>query len=249
MSVQVQLRNHLLIPFGVPKWDIENVRFVGVSTTGTFVESSTNCAYIDVNAKQPLTFGRFCDVFPNSRVAAEEDDPVVAFRMIRGAILNQCEIGTKYEESFFASYCDYCVEHVARVKRLADLYSDGHEEHKHPNLIFRALLPLPQAHIYCRDPFSPTFGFVPERMHKIDFAFWNGHELIAIEIDGSSHVGSAEHVRKDRHLQRSGVKVIHILNEEITQHGGAVIDRLLSRELLRFEDNGAPLCNPLGFPF
>ena len=71
-------------------------------------------------------------------------------------------------------------------------------------------------------------------MFKVDFAFWTGKNFVAVEIDGSSHVGNERHVTKDRMLQRAGVQVIHILNSEVLQHGNEVIERLLPREITNF---------------
>jgi len=95
-------------------------------------------------------------------------------------------------------------------------------------------MPLPQAHLYQNDPMEDDFHFAPNKMMKVDFAFWTGKGLVAIEIDGSSHSGSEAHIRKDRLLQRSGVHVIHILNNEISKYGMKVIDRLLPREMTLF---------------
>lgn len=93
---------------------------------------------------------------------------------------------------------------------------------------------MPQAHLYQSNPLEDDFSFVPSRMMKVDFAFWTGKRLIAVEIDGGSHIGSEAHVEKDRLLQRSDVHVVHILNGEITKHGQKVIRRLLPPELTDF---------------
>jgi very-short-patch-repair endonuclease len=86
---------------------------------------------------------------------------------------------------------------------------------------------------------------------KVDFAFWTGKRLIAIEIDGGSHIGSESHVEKDRLLQRSDVFVIHILNNEIGKYGTKVIERLLPAEITEFwkSAEGQWRSNPLGLPF
>ena len=83
-------------------------------------------------------------------------------------------------------------------------------------------------------------------MFKVDFAFWTGEELVAIEIDGGSHIGSEKHVRKDRMLQRAGVPVIHILNKEVEEHPDAVIRRLLPDQISEFWNHLSPYpYNPL----
>ena len=69
---------------------------------------------------------------------------------------------------------------------------------------------------------------------KVDFAFWTGKRLVAVEIDGGSHIGSDSHIEKDRLLQRSGVHVVHILNSEITKYRVKVVKRLLPPEITSF---------------
>jgi very-short-patch-repair endonuclease len=71
-------------------------------------------------------------------------------------------------------------------------------------------------------------------MYKVDFAFCTGQRLVAVEIDGSSHVGSPGHVWKDRHLMRAGVHVVHILNAELVQHGTRAVTELLPNDVLSF---------------
>lgn len=74
-------------------------------------------------------------------------------------------------------------------------------------------------------------------MFKVDFAFWTGKRIIAIEIDGSSHVGSELHIRKDRMLQKAGVMVIHILNSELLKYGVKTLEKLLPKEIVQYWTN------------
>ncbi len=105
---------------------------------------------------------------------------------------------------------------------------------------FQFLLPLPQAHVYL---FDPLFGhseefdeFVPPHMYKLDFLFWSGQRLLAVEIDGPSHIGEATQVVRERNLQRAGVTVIHIMNGEIFEFGSKVITELLPHDLMLFSE-------------
>jgi hypothetical protein len=100
--------------------------------------------------------------------------------------------------------------------------------------MFDAVLPLPQAHLYLHDPLSEKYSFCPDNMFKVDFAFWTGKEIVAVEIDGESHVGNREHVRKDRLMQRAGVHVVHILNNEIREFAQKTITKLLPKEIVEF---------------
>jgi hypothetical protein len=50
----------------------------------------------------------------------------------------------------------------------------------------------------------------------------------------SSHIGSENHVTKDRLLLRAGVQVVHILNSEVKEFGEKVVTRLLPRSITRY---------------
>jgi len=95
-------------------------------------------------------------------------------------------------------------------------------------------MPLPQAHLYLEDPFREYWQFIPEKMVKVDFAFWTGRDIVAVEIDGASHIGNPNHVTKDRALLRAGVQVVHILNNELMEYGEKAIDCLLPDSITRF---------------
>lgn len=61
---------------------------------------------------------------------------------------------------------------------------------------------------------------------RVDFAFWTGEKFYAVEIDGNEPDGYAADVRRDRLLRRAGIDVIHVLNNEIMQHGVNLIKAL-----------------------
>jgi hypothetical protein len=105
--------------------------------------------------------------------------------------------------------------------------------------------------IYLSDPLHENYSFVPDRMVKVDFAFWAGTDILAVEIDGSSHVGSESHIQKDRMLQRVGVPVFHILNAELLKHGQRVITHLLPPGVTHYWKSAEASFrwNPLGIPF
>ena len=231
--VQIKIKNQLLIPFGGPKWSIERINVVGVSTTGTYIESDTPLAYINKAESRALRLRHFTSVMPGDW--PDIRDRGAAIEIIRNHFRDKCELGTDYEKKFIDLYFEYCAD-----KTTVPAYLSGREPkdlgapYDDDAWIFEALLPLPQAHLYQENPLEGHFSFVPSRMMKVDFVFWTGKRLVAVEIDGGSHIGSDAHVEKDRLLQRAGVHVIHILNSEITKYGKTVIERLLPQEVTDF---------------
>jgi very-short-patch-repair endonuclease len=233
--VQIKIPDQLLIPFGGPKWSIERISVVGVSTTGTYLQSDTPLAYVDRSKECALRLRDFKTVIPGNW----EDgmDSLAAMRVIQQHLREKCELATSSEKQFLDLYFDYCRECVTPPDYIERLYEKEDERpvpYNNMDWMFDAMMPLPQAHLYQNDPLEDNFHFAPSRMMKVDFAFWTGKRLIAVEIDGSSHSGSESHIRKDRLLQRSGVHVVHILNGEVAKHGLKVIRRLLPPEITKF---------------
>ena len=66
-------------------------------------------------------------------------------------------------------------------------------------------------------------------MQKVDFAFWAGHRMIAIEIDSDNKL-LPDVIRRDRRYRDSGIEVIHILNSEIERFMSSIMD-ILPQEL------------------
>ena len=233
--VQVEITDQLLVPFGGPKWSIERIGVVGVSTAATYIQSDTPLAYINKAAKSPLRLDQFKKVVPGNFPEIEDCDD--ALRYVLEHLKSKCEVATPHERKFLDLYFTFIHQRVQPPPYLKSSNKKRDEygnPYNTPAWVFQALFPLPQAHLYQADPLEGTFSFAPNRMMKVDFAFWTGKKFVAVEIDGESHVGSAAHVQKDRRLQRAGVEVIHILNSELDKYGVKVIERLMPVEVTKF---------------
>jgi hypothetical protein len=228
VPVNFRINKHVVLPFGCPKWDINNIRISGVSTEGTYFSSDTKCAYIDMSAKQPLRIAQFLQLMPDASTSFPKfSDPIDSLCFMRDFLISNCEVQTAHEKKFLSLYFDYILGMVI-------FEEDGlRHTYRDINWLFWALIPLPQAHLYARDPFVPWHrqSYHPERMFKVDFAFWTGTRLVAVEIDGGSHIGNPNHVIKDRMLSRAGVLVVHILNDELDQHSYYNIMKLLPDDI------------------
>lgn len=250
--IQIKIPGQLLVPFGGPKWSIEQISVVGVSTSGTYVQSETPLAHIDKARARALRLRDFKETVPGDWDGAIEIlETRPALDKIQKHLRERCDLATDSERRFLDLYFEYCRQAVALPRFLANSYPERSESPTPWNdeeWVFDALLPLPQAHLYHSDPLQDDFQFVPKKMMKVDFAFWTGKHFIAVEIDGSSHAGNEDHVRKDRLLQRAGVQVVHILNSEILKHGIKVIERLLPSEITKFWRSAEESyrCNPFG---
>ena len=226
--VEITIRDHLIIPFGGPKWNIANIRVTGVSTGATYLQSDTPCAYIDKARSEPLR------IHSLSRYVPESIDDVGAHDRIyedyRRCLRKYCDERSEYERRFLDNYLDYCIDITTPPAH----WDKSKPPYDHPAWRHLCLLPLPQAHLYCIDPLSRHFSYTPDNMFKVDFAFWTGSKLVAVEIDGRSHIGDETHIRKDRMLRGAGVDIYHVTNSEVIKHGTSLIQRILPKEIVEY---------------
>ncbi len=229
MTVKILLEEHLIIPFGCPKWDINKIKLVGVSTKATYLESSIPCVYINKRDEKATRMTSFTSVFPvpsggfpNIKNASK------SLKYIRDYIKKTCKLDTPSENNFLEIYFDYC-----QSQEPSYLMPDSYIPTYYTDCWFDALLPLPQAHIYVGNTLEKKL--IPDKMYKVDFAFWTGNKIIAVEIDGDGKPAS-DIIPRDRMLEEAGIQVIHILNSEINKHGKKIIDLLLPYPISSFLD-------------
>jgi hypothetical protein len=232
----MRIDDHLIIPFGCPKWDISKINIISVSTGATYLSSETPCVYINKTNQCPVILQDFTNVFPSSEKFPEIYDSFESLEYIKNYLLKNCQIQTEYEikflEIYFNYFRDFVKEKIAHYKRYSISPFPNCKEDI--DWIFNILFPLPQAHLYVENPLdNNNYNYIPQRMVKMDFAFWTGQKIVAVEIDGASKP-SASQVPRDRMLQRAGVELIHILNEEIVTFGSKIIESLLPISITKF---------------
>jgi hypothetical protein len=165
-TITVKVPGHLLIPFGVEKWRIEDIKVSAVSTDATFFESSAPLCHIDTNRADALRLNQISSVLPMKRYP-DGGTPAEDVGSIHKLLENGCQMDATSESKFLSLYFEYLLE---RMSPTAAPYWPPARE---PQWGYEALLPLPQAHLYVSDPLGDPFGpnFIPERMFKADFAF------------------------------------------------------------------------------
>ncbi|HXV79862.1 MAG TPA: hypothetical protein VEG60_08285 [Candidatus Binatia bacterium] len=240
------IEDHLIIPFGyTQKKEIYRVHLLSVGPGGVWLQSQTPAVHIQRNTKQPLTFQQFNSTFGVKHFPAEtsiQESWSAANTIIQGLIPSP----TVHENQFLEAYFDYIWEDYNYT---ADAFEEN--EDKIPQFaLFNALLPIPQAWFYVHDPLKQTpwsnISF-PVDCYRVDFAFWDGLQLYAIEIDGNKP-NFAYHIERDRRLRSSGIEVIHILNSELAKHKWVAVQQLLPIKLKRHwaeTDVDPPTTNPL----
>jgi hypothetical protein len=223
---RVNIEGHLVLPFGTAtKADIGRIRLMCVEATGIHLESDVPVVYINKNDRKPLMLASFEDVFAVNPTAFDGDrlnkDEQYGLDFICGKIKEHNPNMTKYEELFANLYFECIADrHLSERPWLTK---------RERGSVYSALLPIPEMQIYVTDPLD-YHSWEPSNNFRVDYGFWDGKQLIAIEIDGSEPSGYARDVRRDRLLRRAGVDVIHVLNTEIEQHRARALTALLPEQ-------------------
>jgi hypothetical protein len=226
MPTRFHIPDHLILPFGTAqKFDIERIKLSSAGANGIYFTSDIPCVYIDRSKKRPLTLFDFTNVFPITDLdlgsAPEEcrTNVIAGLDFIHEFIRKFMPSPTKFDIRFLQLYFDH-------IKGKSSGSSKG------PRVAYNAMLPIPEMQVYVHDPLVDDWtAFEPTNNFRVDFGFWTGTQLVAVEIDGHEPEGYSQDVRRDRLLRRADVDVIHILNTEIMQHSDRVIGTLLPDEI------------------
>ena len=215
----VHIDDHLILPFGTAtKADITRIHLLRVATDGIRLQSDVPVVHIDKREKKPLTLSDFLKVFKGYENELVFDDERAGAEAICSELKKNNPNMTRYEGLFLDHYFSLVTDrhlgkYVSSMKKDYSLYS--------------ALLPIPEMQIYVADPLNDKADYEPSNNFRVDYGFWNGQQLIAIEIDGAEPAGYARDIRRDRMLRRAGIDVIHILNVELEKHGEDAVGLLL----------------------
>jgi len=168
-------------------------------------------------------------VFGRGRDSSPKGDDVTATLDFMHQTIGQhmpTETTTRHEAAFLKHYFEFVKDHPFIKKPFAR---------------YNALLPIPQMQLYVHDTLDfGRWSFEPNNNFRVDFGFWTGTKLIAVEMDGNNPEGYAGDVRRDRLLRRADVDVIHILNTEIEKHGRDLMVPLLPQSIV-FDWTEAPV--------
>jgi len=216
---KIHIADHLILPFGTArKFDLNRIKLSSVAADGIYFTADVPCIYIDRGRKQPLTINECGSVFGYDEKAPEAQDVESALEFVRNRVEAFIPEPTNFQISFLTLYFQWLKDLLKEKSPFSRL---------EPFQLYNALLPVPEMQIYVEDPLQEDWPFEPTNNFRVDFGFWTGTQLLAIEIDGNDPGGYARDLRRDRLLRRANVNVIHILNTEITLHGKILINALL----------------------
>ncbi|MBI3513472.1 MAG: hypothetical protein HY060_05320 [Proteobacteria bacterium] len=210
---------------GSDRWVIP---YGGATTAGP---SALDRITLETTARRPL---RLSDGwrFAEQPTAAHLIDRAAQFAFLRDQLKHFCDPWAPHQGRFLDAYFAFIAHQVARdaaslQARLApfgDLY-------RVEDFGFAALRPLPRAHV----PDGAT-------SIAVDFAFWTGAELIALDLADTRRTRrqrAAAHAR----LGQAGAHVVELAAEAVTADG-AGLATLLPAPLVRFCDGEALPASP-----
>ena len=261
--MQFNVKGSVILLFATnKKWDLNNVKLKAVTAQGIFFDASCPALVIDQTAKNPIRLGDAESVleaagkdtsYSHLKTAygwdsKKCDDVAFILDILRQETLALCGGDvTPFEKRFIELFFRCLQEDAERNLEMAKDSPRAERWLAHAKAVFDALMPIPQAWFYCHDPLEPR-TFIPENAFRVDFAFWTGEEFLVVEIDGKEPNGYAADVRRDRLLRRAGIDVIHVLNDEIMQHGVKVIRALLPSKIIPGPRNSESYI-PFSIPF
>src|SRR5215467_622447 len=265
----VHVPDYLILPFGrAVKSDLQKINLSAVSADGLYFSTDVPIIFIRKADKKPISIGSFEDILGviSSDYFRRDDkeQEQVLLDYICTTLKSHNPNMTPWEEAFLDFY-------FGTLKTLAaahhgtdrgEILSDAEQKfgvpwrwafrnrYKSITDVWRALLPIPELQLYVQDPLAETVSYQPDNNFRVDYGFWDGTKLTAVEIDGAEPEGYARDIKRDRLLKRAGIEVIHILNMELGRHKARALVQLLPISFFGFDwDYEGNRPYPDGIPF
>jgi hypothetical protein len=202
-KLQTDVSGVLLIPFGVERFAIEDLAVARRSDGGAHVPGSFPCAVIDRNRRLPLRLNNSFYDLAFKPLDATEDDLA---SNLRDCIKLECDIwNTKalgFVDGYFEALKRLVVADEAAIAREAVGFGKLFDNR---DWIFSAPRPLPRAHLIVgeTDP-------IP-----VDFAFWTGSALVALDLSAGSMMPAKARERERRLLQADIELIVSIPSNDV----------------------------------
>jgi hypothetical protein len=246
-TLSVHLPGYMILPYGrAMKSDLQKISLSAVSTDGLYFSTNVTAILINKAEQKPIRLADFenhISTVGSSSLASDEQILDYMCDALKAHNPNM----TPYEQMFLELY--FGLLKVFRTDYRRDNWKVATEARRQIGLrydvagydsitdVWRALLPIPELQLYVRDPLSDWESYQPNNNLRVDYGFWDGKRLIAVEIDGAEPAGYARDIRRDRLLKKAGVTVIHILNIELMKHQSLALLKSLPRYFFGFDWN------------
>jgi hypothetical protein len=210
MSIRAKRgENRLTVPYGVEEWTHD-----GANAAPT-VE-------IDRALASPLRLNTMPWHFPTApdllRLAATAE----RLDFLRANLQSLCGLWDRLQHLFLDRYFGAIAATIdAHEPELTAALGPSAGLFKPCDWSFSALCPLPRAHV----PLDASYAGARVR---VDFAFWTGSALIAVELSGAATMSRARRTELET-LKRSGIEAIEMTGEALERGGARAFAPILDR--------------------
>ena len=218
----------LLIPYGLERWSDDYLVPAGPGGPAT---CRVPHVVVEPPRREPLRLHDGPYDFAEAPPLQDLAEPAAQLDFLRAYHDRQCSLWGKFQKRFVAQYFAFVAAEVERNRQeLEDRVADFHGLYNYRDWLFSALRPLPRAHLELPDG----------SMTRVDFAFWTGETLLAIDLTGNQTSGAAMEERAER-LRDRGIVRIEIANAALA---AGDLTGLLPSALLRFWEHAPIPCGP-----
>ena len=164
---------------------------------------------VDTVARAPLRLNDGQYEFAAPPSPAEMGEPMARLDFLKRDARRRCDLWNKRQKRFLDCYFAFVAGQVEDNRdSLSQSIAAFGTLYRYADWMFSALRPLPRAHL--RAPADVAAApYDPASMIGVDFAFWTGGGLLAIELVGSETRGPRARARHDR-LQGAGITVLEM---------------------------------------
>ncbi len=203
-------RQSLIIPYGTSHWTDTSFTVAEQTETSTTYTSRTYTVVIDPAAAKPFRFNSGQYAFPSPPELRLLPTVWDRSQFLQDYCLGLCETWAKYQHLFIARYFDFIRLRIEEARdELTDKISSFGDLYEYRDWVFSALRPLPRAYIFAPKNLDQDVPPSANDFVMIDFVFWDGQNMIAINLTGSEKPDPFHQKRLDR-LNQNGVKIISI---------------------------------------
>jgi hypothetical protein len=198
----------LLIPYGTAEWSLDGIAVEGFTSGALRLRTAFPCAAVNRLAREPLRLNnsRYDRAFaPAVQAAGAADETGLVHDYLKGLCRPWDNLATQFLDAYFRFLSEVIEEQrdalAERLAPYAGLYD-------YRDWLFSAPKPLPRAHLHApQDGAAAGAPFGAADFVRVDFAFWLGDRLVAVQSAGSALTPKKAREQTDR-LRLAGVEVV-----------------------------------------
>lgn len=220
--MRLDINGLLLIPYGSASWSIDQLAVQRISLAGFALDSAAPIIAIDRRRHEALRLAHnpypFSEPPDLTRLVTREE----RLDFLRDHLKSLCGLWNRLPLVFLDAYFRRilgCLEENRATLETMAIALGGLFDYR--DWCFAALRPLPQAQLYAPEG-AETSGFEPAALLRVDFAFWTGDKLLAVELVGSSSPTRQRRAELAR-LRRHGVEVAELAGAALQARGEAAL--------------------------